>query len=252
MESKSHSKLISMSSMAGKANGILSRQHAIDAYHTNPNICEECGNPILVKGVATVASVRKKRYCTRSCSTKANNRLHPKRGFEGKCKCCAIPIPSIWTYCSGCRVPGGPGRKHTTKPCPTCQADFKGANKYCSKACIPEQDYGYTEYIRRWKQGLEDGSNGTPGQLSNHIRRYIFLKFGSKCVECGWAKVNVSTGKVPLQIDHIDGNWSNNSESNLRLVCPNCHSLTATYGVLNRGKGRPRKASSGRNFTAES
>jgi len=37
---------------------------------------------------------------------------------------------------------------------------------------------------------------------------------------------------IPLELDHIDGNSSNNILSNLRLLCPNCHALTPTY----RGK----------------
>ncbi len=44
--------------------------------------------------------------------------------------------------------------------------------------------------------------------------------------------------KWDLEIDHIDGNSDNNSEENLRLVCPNCHSLTSTYCGTNRGNGR--------------
>ena len=47
------------------------------------------------------------------------------------------------------------------------------------------------------------------------------------------------TGRIPLHIDHIDGDWSNNQPPNLRLLCPNCHALTASYGALNRGRGRP-------------
>lgn len=39
-------------------------------------------------------------------------------------------------------------------------------------------------------------------------------------------------GLIPLELDHIDGNHSNNELSNLRLLCPNCHALTPTY----RGK----------------
>lgn len=46
------------------------------------------------------------------------------------------------------------------------------------------------------------------------------------------------SGKIPLEIEHIDGNYLNNSESNLILLCPNCHSLTATYKGANRGNGR--------------
>ena len=43
---------------------------------------------------------------------------------------------------------------------------------------------------------------------------------------------------IPLEVKHIDGNYLNNSEENLMLLCPNCHSLTSTYkgANLNRGK----------------
>ena len=37
-----------------------------------------------------------------------------------------------------------------------------------------------------------------------------------------------------LQVDHIDGNASNNELSNLRFLCPNCHSQTDTFGNKNK------------------
>jgi 5-methylcytosine-specific restriction endonuclease McrA len=37
---------------------------------------------------------------------------------------------------------------------------------------------------------------------------------------------------IPLELDHINGDSSNNNLDNLRLLCPNCHALTPTY----RGK----------------
>jgi predicted HNH restriction endonuclease len=39
-------------------------------------------------------------------------------------------------------------------------------------------------------------------------------------------------------LEHIDGNAYNNSESNLSLLCPNCHSQTPTYKAKNKGNGR--------------
>lgn len=63
-------------------------------------------------------------------------------------------------------------------------------------------------------------------------------KFGEKCSMCLWSKRHEVTGKVPLEIDHIDGNSENNSETNLRLLCPNCHALTPHFKNLNKGNGR--------------
>ena len=64
------------------------------------------------------------------------------------------------------------------------------------------------------------------------------LKYNNKCSRCGWGEINTYTGKVPLQVHHIDGNPNNNDISNLALLCPNCHSLTESYGSRNKGKGR--------------
>ena len=39
---------------------------------------------------------------------------------------------------------------------------------------------------------------------------------------------------IPLELDHINGVNNDNRIENLRLLCPNCHALTATY----RGKNK--------------
>ena len=39
-----------------------------------------------------------------------------------------------------------------------------------------------------------------------------------------------------LQLDHIDGDKTNNELINLRFLCPNCHSQTPTYANKKRNK----------------
>jgi len=111
--------------------------------------------------------------------------------------------------------------------------------KFFSNKC--QQDYEYQKYINRWQAGLESGSSGIIGGVSNHIKRYLREKYGEKCPECGWSKRHPLTRTVPLEVDHINGDASDNSEENLRLLCPNCHSLTPNYCALNRGSGRPNR-----------
>ena len=58
---------------------------------------------------------------------------------------------------------------------------------------------------------------------------------------CGWGVVNTYSNMIPLEIEHIDGNYLNNSEENLILLCPNCHSLTATYKGANKNGRKSRR-----------
>ena len=88
-----------------------------------------------------------------------------------------------------------------------------------------------------WKNKKEDGLRGEY-QISMYIKTYLFRKFDNKCARCGWGEVNPYTNKIPLEVEHIDGNYKNNDENNLILLCPNCHALTSTYKGANLNKGR--------------
>ncbi len=121
--------------------------------------------------------------------------------------------------------------------------------KYCSNVC--QQKYQYRQYIKKWKMGEELGLQSI-GVVSRHIKRYLREKFGNKCCLCGWSQVNRKSCIVPLVADHIDGNWRNNIEKNLRLICPNCDALSPTYAALNKGRGRKDRAVSNRAKEARS
>lgn len=109
--------------------------------------------------------------------------------------------------------------------------------KYCSNKC--QLNSQYSAYIKKWKAKEVNGSRGTNTKaISKHVIRYLQEKHKSGCSLCGWNEIHNKLGKIPLEIDHIDGDSENNSIENLRMICPNCHSLTSNYKNLNRGYGR--------------
>ena len=122
--------------------------------------------------------------------------------------------------------------------CLVCKKILKRVSyKYCSNKC--QSVYQYLEYIHKWKLGLVNGNRGViTKNISNHLKRYLIELNGEKCAVCRWSIKHPLTKKVPLEIDHINGNADDNTEINLRLICPNCHSLSTNFRNLNKGKGR--------------
>jgi Zn finger protein HypA/HybF involved in hydrogenase expression len=55
----------------------------------------------------------------------------------------------------------------------------------------------------------------------------------NKCSECG-LQDTWNGKKIVLQLDHVNGNNSDNRLENLRILCPNCHSQTDTYAGRNK------------------
>lgn len=54
-----------------------------------------------------------------------------------------------------------------------------------------------------------------------------------ECEICGWAQYSAN-GRLPLELDHINGEPTDNRLENLRILCPNCHSLQPTHRGMNK------------------
>jgi len=145
-------------------------------------------------------------YCSNSCAARVNNL---KRVYLRKSGICLTCDKKIARYC----------------------------NKYCSIKC--QAQFNYDQYIKDWKMGLKSGNIGiTTRVIASPVRKYIWNKYKGRCSKCNWHKKHPISNKVPLEINHIDGNANNNKENNLELICPNCHSLTSNFRNLNKGNGR--------------
>jgi hypothetical protein len=153
-----------------------------------------------------------RKYCSSSCAAKENNKLYIKRH--------KVEIYKIEDN----------SNNNPQNYCLNCNSDIKNIkNQYCNLDCF--QEYRKNKY----RDQIELGDNNLS---SRKYKNYLLEKYGNKCMECGWGEKNPTTNKIPIELEHIDGNSLNNDLSNLKLLCPNCHALTPTYKGANKGNGR--------------
>ena len=93
--------------------------------------------------------------------------------------------------------------------------------------------------ISREKYSLDEvfikNSPVTQKVLRGYVERHNILEY--KCEVCG-CDGHWQNGIISLEIDHINGDNSDNRIENIHYLCPNCHALTDTY----RGKNKALKS----------
>jgi hypothetical protein len=141
---------------------------------------------------------KRRKFCSMSCSAKFNN--------KGVTRHRKIPKSRICEYCK----------------CEFVVTQKNRSNKFCPR-CIDNRVYN--------RQFVYSGLKTDKGR-----KLYLIEEYGHRCSVC-----NNTTwmGKpISLELDHLDGNHTNNDKKNVRLICPNCHAQTGNYKGKNRGNGR--------------
>jgi len=141
------------------------------------------------------------KFCSRSCAASVNNRGIVRNG-----------------------------RKHEPYNCIVCGTEKyarpQQRARYCSIKC--QQKYQHDQRIQEWK------TSGKIGKTT--LKKYLIDTWGHYCYVCGIGDWNGKT--IVLELEHKNGKSWDNSEENVALICPNCHSQTDTYKGANRGNGR--------------
>lgn len=116
-----------------------------------------------------------------------------------------------------------PKRKRSRRyTCKFCGGKIHGSGKkYCSMDCA----------------GDDRKICKLPDAKTDSVRKRIVIEQdGHVCRIC--SRKTWNSKPIPLVLDHIDGDSSNNDSSNLRVVCGNCDMQLPTYKSKNRGNGR--------------
>jgi hypothetical protein len=117
-------------------------------------------------------------------------------------------------------------REKKEKNCLNCGNSIPNRNEYCDNKC--QNEYQVKQKLDEWLAGKNISIKGGTS-VPPWMRRHLIHESGNKCSCCGWGETNQYSNLIPLEIDHIDGDAYNNLRKNLKVICPNCHSLTKTY-----------------------
>lgn len=140
----------------------------------------------------------KKLFCNKSCAATFNGKAFPKR----------LAVQKSSYKCLSCNKENE--LKHSTK------------GLYCNNKC---QGKHLWETVT--KSRILKGERIT----TKTIRKFLIERDGPACSSCNHSEW---LGKpLVMDVDHIDGDHRNNTPENFRLLCPNCHRQTPTWGKKN-------------------
>jgi hypothetical protein len=135
------------------------------------------------------------------------------------------------------------GRQCCSKRPSGCEVQ-KEANRQGLVKAYQEGRKGYTyNPASNWAKGVSiipndkvfvENSSYSNEMVKGRIVKENLLEY--KCIKCGIDSWQGET--IVLDLDHINGDNRDNRLSNLRFLCPNCHSQTDTYKGRNKNTGK--------------
>jgi hypothetical protein len=118
--------------------------------------------------------------------------------------------------------------------------NYNQAKKRITELELSTEDFTGTGWnigqsFYRPKQAIEPLLTDRNTIQSHKLKNKLFIEGikKPKCELCGWAEKSIDD-RVPVELDHINGKRDDNRLENLRILCPNCHSLKTTH----RGKNK--------------
>lgn len=143
------------------------------------------------------------------------------------------------------------------KQCPKCGVEHNKSGTFCSRSCANSRVFSDSAKHKKSVALKGKPSTQTPydrekaaqkvreTRLQKYLatpfehlgmenrRRRVFEEQDHCCNKCGISEWQGF--KIPLELEHKDGNTTNNIRENLEGLCPNCHSITDTW----RGRNKP-------------
>jgi len=148
------------------------------------------------------------------------------------------------------------------KQCPKCKSNHTKPGTFCSRTCANSRIFSQESRLKKSlalkgktsntktmsiEAQIERKKKFTETWLKKYLqtpfdnlgmenkRRRVFEEQRYSCNRCGISEWQGY--KITLELEHKDGNTSNNIRDNLEGLCPNCHSITDTW----RGRNKPSK-----------
>lgn len=191
---------------------------------SNKRFCStKCSQPVLAKEQGARKHAAYVEARTHPCANPKCNKLTVNKKFCDRS--CAAQVTNA--------VPRKRGPQRVSNSCTSCNKRTVG---YLDQTSLCKSCY-ISLWIEEWKQGSRSASTKS-GETASWVRPTLKSMHGDCCHECGFAGLHPILGVVPLQLEHKDGDSSNNFISNLTLLCGTCHTMTPYWGALNTKHGR--------------